>query len=176
MAQKRKLVPQKAGPLDKRRRPRGLTRAIRTAIDCLIFDRCTRAEACEKAGITERALYLALEKIEVASYWRRQTDVLRKGERAANLHALIRVRDSGKNANASVKAVQVIEQLDEQAIAHPAGGVQPGLVIQIVQGGAPRPQPLDVTPREPDPAHLLRVNGRDKPVPEGVFKHPLYDR
>jgi hypothetical protein len=140
MAQKRKLVPQKAGALDKRRRPRGLTRAIRTAIDAMIYDRCTRAEACERAKITERALYLALEKPEVAEYWRRATDVLRTGERAANLHALIRVRDSTdeagrpQNANASVKAVQVIEALDEQAVARPASsGRAPGLVI-VIQG------------------------------------------
>src|SRR5919204_5118688 len=158
MAAKRKLVPQKVGRLDKRRRPRGLTRAIRTAIDAIIFDRCTRAEACKKAAITERALYLALEKSEVAAYWRRQTDVLRTGERAANLHALVRVRDSGKNANASVKAVQVLEQLEHEAVVRPAGSMQPGLVIQII--GAPaavrtvRPSIEPASPPEafPEPA------------------------
>jgi hypothetical protein len=75
----RKLVPQKIGAVDRRKRPRGLTRAIKTAVDAIIFDRCTRAEACERANISERALYLALEKVEVAAYWRRQIDVLRKG-------------------------------------------------------------------------------------------------
>lgn len=134
---KRKLVPQMVGRTDKRRRPRGLTRAIRTAVDAIIFDRCSRQSACESAGITERALYLALEKVEVAAYWKRQTDVLRTGERAANLHALVRVRDSEQNANASVKAVQVLEQLgDEQASRTGAGVTVPGLVIQILNAPA----------------------------------------
>jgi hypothetical protein len=132
----RKLVPQKIGKMDKRRRPRGLTRAIRTAIDAIIFDRCTRAEACTKAAITERALYLALEKTEVAAYWRRQTDVLRTGERAANLHALVRVRDSERNAAASVKAVQVLEQLSDEAGSRPAGQQVPGFVIVITNAPA----------------------------------------
>jgi hypothetical protein len=157
MAKKRKLVPQTAGPLDKRRRPRGLTRAIRTAIDAMIFDRCTRAGACEKAEITERALYLALEKPEVAAYWRKTTDVLRTGERAANLHALIKVRDQPeKNANASVKAVQVLEQLEESSAARPPGQVTPGLVIQIVNV-PPKPVASEFIPApfvQPEPERI----------------------
>jgi hypothetical protein len=147
----RKLVPQKIGKMDKRRRPRGLTCAIRTAVDAIIFDRCTRAEACTKAAITERALYLALEKTEVAAYWRRQTDVLRTGERAANLHALVRVRDSERNAAASVKAVQVLEQLSDEAGGRPAGLQQlPGFVIVI---GHPTPPPVTIdADRELEPA------------------------
>jgi hypothetical protein len=154
---KRKLVPQMVGKVDKRRRPRGLTRAIRTAIDAIIFDRCTRAEACKKAAITERALYLALEKIEVAAYWRRQTDVLRTGERAANLHALVRVRDSERNAAASVKAVQVLEQLSDEAGSRPVGvPMQPGLVIVVTNAPAhlqasPAPVAIDAK-REREPA------------------------
>jgi hypothetical protein len=66
--QSRKLVAQKVGAVDKRRRPRGLTKAIRTAIDAIVHDRCSREDGCKKAGITERALYLALEKPEVATY------------------------------------------------------------------------------------------------------------
>jgi hypothetical protein len=142
---KRKLVPQKVGKTDKRRRPRGLTRAIRIAIDAIIFDRCTRAEACTKAAITERALHLALEKTEVAAYWRRQTDVLRTGERAANLHALVRVRDSERNAAASVKAVQVLEQLSDDSGNRPAGPQQvPGFVI-VVNAPAHLQRPVPVT-------------------------------
>ena len=64
----RKLVRQPAGPVDKRRRKRGLTTAVKTAIDAMLYERCTRAQACERAGFTQRALYLALEKSEVAEY------------------------------------------------------------------------------------------------------------
>lgn len=144
----RKLVAQKIGAADKRRRPRGLTRPIRIAIDAMIFSRCKRADACKQAGITERALYLALEKMEVAAYWKRQTDVLRTGERAQNIHRLTDVRDQEDNRAASVKAVQVLEQLDTDAAARPAMPQQPGFVV-IVQapGATPAPPMVDVSPR-----------------------------
>src|SRR5262249_2645443 len=95
----RNLVSQTAGPVDKRRRKRGLTTAVRTAIDAMIYDRCTRAQACKRAGFSERALYLALAKAEVAMYWNQALQVLRVGERASNIHRLcaIHPRREGKN-------------------------------------------------------------------------------
>jgi hypothetical protein len=148
--QSRKLVTQKIGALDKRRRPRGLTRAIRTAIDAIIGDRCTRAQACERAGITERALYLGLAKAEVAKYWNEAVVVLRNAERAANLFALIDVRDNSGNAMARVSAAKALEMVPEHEAAATRGGqTVPGLQIIIVQPPA-RPQAagltIDVTP------------------------------
>jgi hypothetical protein len=135
--QSRKLVPQKVGALDKRRRPRGLTRAIRAAIDAIIFDRCSREESCKRASITERALYLALEKPEVAAYWNDQIVVLRAGERAHNIFALIDVRD-GANQMARVQAARALESM---ADATPFNGGtaerdRPGVVIQIISNPA----------------------------------------
>ena len=152
--QSRKLVPQKVGAVDNRRRPRGLTRAIRTAIDALVFDRCTREEACKKAGITERALYLALEKPEVAAHWNAQVHVLRVGERAANIHALAGIRDKSGNAMAVVQAARSLDQLeDSAAAAAKASQIQPGLVI-VIQPAPERPQPvgeiIDVTSNDDD--------------------------
>jgi hypothetical protein len=128
----RKLVPQTAGPVDKRRRKRGLTVAVRTAIDAMLYDRCTRAQACERAGFTERALYLALEKPEVAAYFNRGLVVLRAGERAQNLHRLADLRDQDDNRAAAVKAIQVLEQLDAEAVARPASQSSPGIVLRIL--------------------------------------------
>jgi hypothetical protein len=153
--QSRKLVSQKVGAVDKRRRPRGLTRAIRTAIDAVVFDRCSREEACKKAGITERALYLALEKAEVASYWNSSVVMLRTGEKARNVHVLTEVRDSSGNAMARVAAVKTIEQLIEtEAPASTSHSRQPGVVIQIIQQAPSQHQRqpgamIDVTPNEP---------------------------
>ena len=126
----RKLVRQTAGPVDKRRRKRGLTVAVRTAIDAMLYDRCTRAQACERAGFTERALYLALEKAEVAAYWNQGLQVLRAGERAQNIHRLCEIRDAADNMPA-VNAVKALEQMDAEAIARPAQ-VSPGISIRIL--------------------------------------------
>ena len=127
----RKLVRQTAGPVDKRRRKRGLTTAVRTAIDAMLYDRCTRAQACKRAGFTERALYLALEKSEVAAYWNQGLQVLRVGERATNIHRLCDIRDAADNMPA-VNAVKALEQMDAEAIARPAGQISPGIVIRVL--------------------------------------------
>jgi hypothetical protein len=141
----RKLVRQTAGPVDKRRRKRDLSAAVRTAIDAMLYERCTRAQACERAGFTQRALYLALEKSEVAEYFNRGLQVLRAGERAQNLHRLADLRDQDDNRTAAVKAIQVLEQLDAEAIARPASQVTPGIVIKFVTMPA-QSVPIDVTP------------------------------
>jgi hypothetical protein len=127
----RKLVRQTAGPVDKRRRKRGLTTAVRTAIDAMLYDRCTRAQACKRAGFTERALYLALEKPEVAQYWNAGLLVLRAGERATNIHRLCEIRDAADNMPA-VNAVKALEQMDAEAIARPVAQVSPGISIRIL--------------------------------------------
>jgi hypothetical protein len=143
----RKLVHQPIGPVDKRRRKRGLTIAIRTAIDAMIYDRCTRAEACERAGITTRALYLAFEKSEVAAHFNRCLQVLRVGERAANFHRLTELRDQDSNMNAAVKAVTVLEELDAEATARPLHQPSPGIVIHIVSREPATPTPtIEHTP------------------------------
>jgi len=148
--QSRKLVAQKVGPVDKRSRPRGLTRAIRTALDAIVHDRCTRAEACKRAGISERAIYLSLQKPEVAHYWNSQIDVLKSGERAASIHALVDVRDGvgHSNAMAKVNAAKSLLDQGEAVAAASRGGPMPGLQIVIVQSGAlPQAPSIDVTPK-----------------------------
>jgi len=144
----RKLVPQTVGSVDKRRRKRGLTVAVRTAIDAMIYDRCTRAQARKRAGFTERALYLALAKVEVATYWNQALQVLRVGERAQNIHRLCQIRDAANNMPA-VNAVKALEMLDAEAVARPIGQPSPGIVIKFITQ-APQPAPIvDITPKPP---------------------------
>jgi hypothetical protein len=137
MHQKRKLVPQKIGRVDKRRRPRGLTRAIKTAIDAIVFDRCTRTEACKRAGITERALYLGLEKVEVAAYWNRQTEVLRQGERARTIHRLTEIRDAADNMPAVNASKMLLEAEESQPLGSRAPIETAGLIIVVRQPRLP---------------------------------------
>ena len=143
----RKLVSQAAGPVDKRRRKRGLTTAVRTAIDAMIYDRCTRAQACKRAGFTERALYLALEKPEVAAYFNRGLQVLRAGERVQNIRRLCAIRDAANNMPA-VNAVKTLEMLDTAEAMRPANQTSPGIVIRFVTQASPAPI-VDITPRPP---------------------------
>ena len=124
----RKLVPKPIGPVDKRRRKRGLTHAVRTAIDAMVYDRCTRAEACKRAGFTERALYLAFEKPEVAAYFNKALEVLRAGERPKNIHRLCEIRDAADNMPA-VNAIKALMQLDDENAMRSTNAPTPGVVI-----------------------------------------------
>jgi hypothetical protein len=111
----------------------------------MLYDRCSRAQACERAGFTERALYLALEKAEVAQYWNAGLQVLRAGERATNIHRLCAIRDAADNMPA-VNAVKTLEQLDAEAVARPTTPITPGITIRFVTN-APQPAPsIDITP------------------------------
>ena len=158
--QKRKLVRQKVGPVDKRRRPRGLTLAIRAAIDAMVYERRSRAEACQIAGIAERSLYLALEKPEVAQYWNRTIEMLRTGERARNLQRLLELRDQDVNMNAAVKATVVLIEHDPDSGAPLRPDMQPG--IQIVVNEAPA-----------HPFQGVTIEARSIPVPSTENVPPI---
>jgi hypothetical protein len=76
----------------------------------------------------------------------------RRKERAANIFALIDVRDNSGNAMARVSAAKALEQVPEHEAAARGQQMMPGLQIVIVQGaGGPPlrtigPDPIDVTP------------------------------
>ena len=150
--QRRKLVPHKIGPVDKRRRKRGLTVAVKTAIDALMYDRCNRAEACERAGITERSLYLALEKPEVAEYFNAALVLLRQGERPRNIHRLAEIRDAGTGTPAvnAIRALELLAEHDDRPDA-PTRRQLPGLVVVINAGASqsiPSQPPIVTIPAE----------------------------
>lgn len=153
---RRKLVRRPVGAVDKRRRKRGLTPAIKTALDAIIFEKCTRDVACKRAGISERALYLALEKPEVLTYYNRALEVLRSGERPRNIHRLAEIREAAPNMPA-VQAIRTLEGMGHDAPGRPGGTTQtlPGLVVVIRAGLGIQPQqpPRDITPPRPIVEH-----------------------
>ncbi len=150
--QSRKLVTQPVGAVDRRKHPRGLTRAVRTAIDAIIYDRRSRAAACDTAGISERALYLALEKVEVASYWNAALQVLRTGERPRNIHRLAEIRDKADNMPA-VQAIKALEQITSEEAAHRPRAPFAGLVVQVINA-PPLPLPARTIDAQPVAAEL----------------------
>lgn len=109
-----------------------ITGKVRTAIEAMVWDGLPRAQAAEKAGISEHGLYKALRKPPVKAFYLSELEVLRTSERAANIHALREVRDAKSNQMATVAAVKVLEQLTDQASERGAAGATPGVVVQIV--------------------------------------------
>jgi cellobiose phosphorylase len=126
---------------------------LKVALDCMLFEAASRADAATKAGMTDHSLRAALRKPHVSSYYRAGLEVLRTSERAKNISVLAEIRDkSDSNQMARVAAVKTLEQLSDAESRNRGQGIptMPGLQIVIVQPGETAKQPpiVDVTPND----------------------------
>src|SRR5262245_4928474 len=124
-------IPAVPSPTRKRDRSAAgkVTGRLRLAIDAMVWSGLPYQQAAQKAGMTTRALRKALERPATLAYLRAQRAALRASEVSKTLHALFRLRDQTRNANAAVSACKVLEQLEDESTA--AGRSQPfsGVVI-----------------------------------------------
>lgn len=131
--------------------PGKVTGKLRDAIEAMVWQGLPRDDAARAAGVTPKALYIALTKQHVKAHYLKELEVLRTSERARNIHRLCDIRDAADNMPA-VQAIGMLERLSEPSKAGVgAGGQAPGFVIVIGQqfgahgGGAPQVV-VDVTP------------------------------
>jgi hypothetical protein len=123
---------------------------LKVAIDLMLFEAASRSEAASKAGMTDHSLRAALRKSHVTAYYNQGLHVLRTSERARNISALARVRDTSENGMAVVSAAKALEQLAETESTAGRGSavpVTPGMQLVIIQPSTPAvtPQTIDVT-------------------------------
>lgn len=130
-----------------------VTGKLKVALDEMLFKASCRADAAEAAGMTDHGLREAMKKAHVKAYYSQGLEVLRTSERARNIFALAKVRDSSDNGMAVVSAAKALEQLAD--VAPPVGSGphdRPGVVIQIINQPARDPQGpqpgavIDLTP------------------------------
>jgi hypothetical protein len=125
-----------------------LTKKIRAAIDQIVFQGLTRADAAKAIGITDNALYQALRKPAVLAYWNEALQVLRTGERPRNLHRLVEIRDQNANLTAAVQAIKLLEPQEAQGASISLNvNIQAGYVIDLSEPERTRPM-VDVTPTD----------------------------
>ena len=108
-----------------------VTGKLRRAIEAMVWGASCRAEAAAAAGLKDHSVREALRKPHVKAFYRGQLDVLRTSERARNIHALVRVRDSDRNPMAVVAAVKALEQLRDDGPGGSTQPIAPGLVVLI---------------------------------------------
>lgn len=114
------------------RQPR-LSARMKRALDLMVWDCKTDNEAAVETGMTVTNIRLALKQPHGRAYYRGQIDVLRQRESAANIHALLEVRNQKSNQMARVQAVKALEQIgDAQANGNTGHSPTPGVVIQIL--------------------------------------------
>jgi hypothetical protein len=143
-----KMSPQRPANEGTHRRAR-VTGKLKAALDLMIFGGergvpLDYAAAARNANLTVRAMRKALEKGHVRAYLRTQRHLFRASVCAGNISALRQIRDTSKNDLARVKAIQVLEQLEDNAVPDAATQRAPGLTICIVPAPEP-PPPYDST-------------------------------
>ena len=86
---------------------------LKVALDHMLFAAASRPERAKLAGMTDHSLRTALRKAHVRAYYNAGLEVLRTSERARNIAAMARVRDTSDNGVAVVTAAKALEQLAE---------------------------------------------------------------
>ena len=104
--------------------------------------------AGKQHGVTAQMMRRWLGRVEAITLLRQERSRFRQSVCAANEAYLAAIR-RGDNSMAAVRAIQVLEGLDEQGSLRRVGEVQtPGIVLKIVNVAQPAPL-IDITPRQP---------------------------
>jgi hypothetical protein len=102
--------------------------------------------AGKRHGVKAQVMRRWLGRAECISYLRKERSRFRQSACAQNEAYLVAIR-SGDNSMAAVRAIQVLEGLDEQGSLRRVGELPtPGVTIRIVNVSSP-PQSIDITPK-----------------------------
>lgn len=118
--------------------------AVKVACNAIVYEGKELDEAAKDAGITTRALRLALERPHVLAHLKAEKEVFRGWVSAQNIHHAVKLRESG-NAIAKLGAIKYLDNVEEHAAAQ--RGVSPGFTVVVVNNGVAVPQMVDITPR-----------------------------
>jgi hypothetical protein len=121
-----------------KRPPLRITRRVREAIDKMVADGLDYAAGATEAGLTPRAMRMALAKPHVVAYYHEQCQVLRSSTAARNIHRLCEIRDAENNMPA-VNAIKTLMGIEEQT-NNKQTNTSPGVSIRIVNLTATPPQ------------------------------------
>jgi hypothetical protein len=108
--------------------------------------------ASKLAGVQPHLMRKWLNDARVIEFIRRERSAFRRFLCSSNERMLAHIRDHGANDAARVRAVGMLETIDAAAVTQSRGQAQTaGVVIQIVQASAPRPEPKPVATLEHEP-------------------------
>jgi hypothetical protein len=104
----------------------------RLAITTMVEEGEDFIAAGKRHGVTAQMMRRWLGRVEAITFLRQERSRFRQSVCAANEAYLVAIR-SGENSMAAVRAIQVLEGLDEGASLRRSGDVQtPGVVLRIV--------------------------------------------
>lgn len=110
----------------------GLTPRVRRAVEIMVWDGKRFDEAAIEAGLTTRAMRLALDKAPVVAFFKSQQQVLIGSEGPRNIHRLREIREAAPNMPA-VQAIKLMHELGaDQQQRNSGASASPGVTIRVV--------------------------------------------
>ena len=107
-----------------------LTARVRQAVELMVWDGKPYNEAATEAGLTVRAMRLALARPHVMAFYKAELQVLRTSEEPRSIHRLAQIREAANNMPAVVAAKHLLEL--EQTNTSNSNATSPGVTIRIV--------------------------------------------
>jgi hypothetical protein len=118
---------------------------MKIAIEAIVQDNLSRADAAKAAGISEDALRKSMKgNSATREFYNSELKALRQFARVRATHALIAELD-GPNAAARVSAARTILEDSDRAPAGNNMAQVPGFAI-LIQDARASQQPIDITP------------------------------
>jgi hypothetical protein len=132
---------------------RRIPQAVRSACLQMIHEAVDFITAAKANGLRPDTLRRHLHRPEVVGFIRRERAAFGLAICAANEAVLAEIRDKGENAMARVRAVQVLEGIEDGQVAKQSNAPAPGVTVRIVNVVAPDTQAttIDVTPARAAP-------------------------
>lgn len=120
-----------------------LSAKLTAALDAMVWDGLTFANAARTVNMNAFAMRKALERSHVQAYLRQQRQVFRESLSTRGLTRLVELSEQNDNLTAAVSATRTLMSESDQE--HSAGAQRhaPGLVVQIITA-APTPPTIDL--------------------------------
>lgn len=145
----------------------------------MVFDGLKRAEAAQKAGLTDNALYIAMRKPEVCAFMNSQMGVKRSSAAARTIAKAEILMDDAKSESVQTQNLQWLAAIagvspitkSESVIDHK--GLQPGLVMNLIIGAVQQPDALLIDGQTHEHGSQHVINGLPQPVPHPSMRNAL---
>lgn len=175
-----------SAPREPAKQHRSVPKAVREALRLMVYGKVDDPdcrplgfiEAASEVGLKPDQMRRWLDRSQVRSMLLRERRIFRTAINSGNEGALLRIRDTAKNAMAQIGAIRTLEELgEEDAVRHRSQQQVPGLTINILPAlpapAAPTGPTIDVTPSSApaleEPAAELLAEAAD---PEQIVPRP----
>lgn len=152
---------------------------VRVAVGLMVDQGRNRADAAKEAGLTDDALYRALQKSDVRSYRNHLMQVFRESAASRSLARVDKLADASTSESVKFESNKLLLALEDisptiksqSTIDH--RGLQPGLVMNLIIGALQQPDALLIDGQTHEHGSQHIINGLPQPVPHPSMRNAL---